>query len=204
MMANDGSTGTNSSAVAMAAAAAAVGLNNVTHFIAQQFAGEVSADVSQHIITATTALAPSASDGDTDESTIAALVAAGALALSSATTKMPRFDDVRPVTLSAEWSRMARLLMFSCLSVVGSIGNVFMVSSVMIEDHLKKAGTYSMLMMLFVRFGFFPQPVEHLKPHTHDFRNISPIRFSSPKFCLGMKFDSIFILMHSRFSHKIL
>lgn len=116
----------------MAVAAAAVSLNNVTHIIAQ-LAGEISADAN-HISTTT-------STGEDVDGTIASFMA-GALALSSATTKMPRFDDVRPVTLSAEWSRMARLLLFSCLSVVGSIGNVFMVSSVMIEDHLKKAGTY--------------------------------------------------------------
>lgn len=48
--------------------------------------------------------------------------------------------DFSPVTLSTEWSSMARLLILSALSVVGSIGNVFMISSVMIEDHLKKAG----------------------------------------------------------------
>uniref|UniRef100_A0A182SX34 G-protein coupled receptors family 1 profile domain-containing protein n=1 Tax=Anopheles maculatus TaxID=74869 RepID=A0A182SX34_9DIPT len=47
--------------------------------------------------------------------------------------------EVSPVTLSTEWPRLARLLLLACLSVVGSIGNVFMISSVMIEDHLKKA-----------------------------------------------------------------
>lgn len=48
--------------------------------------------------------------------------------------------DFSPVTLAPEWSSMARLLILSGLSVLGSIGNVFMISSVMIEDHLKKAG----------------------------------------------------------------
>lgn len=48
--------------------------------------------------------------------------------------------DFSPVTLSMEWSSMTRLLVLSALSVFGSIGNVFMISSVMIEDHLKKAG----------------------------------------------------------------
>lgn len=48
--------------------------------------------------------------------------------------------DFSSVTLSTEWSSMARLLVLACLSVIGSIGNVFMISSVMIEDHLKKAG----------------------------------------------------------------
>lgn len=50
--------------------------------------------------------------------------------------------DFSPVTLSTEWSALARLLVLTCLSVIGSIGNVFMISSLMIEDHLKKAGEY--------------------------------------------------------------
>lgn len=56
--------------------------------------------------------------------------------------------DFSPVTLSTEWSSMARLLVLACLSVIGSIGNVFMISSVMIEDHLKKAGELIHLMMM--------------------------------------------------------
>lgn len=47
---------------------------------------------------------------------------------------------VSPVTLSSEWSRLARLISLTILSVIGSVGNIFMISSVMIEDHLKKAG----------------------------------------------------------------
>ncbi|XP_050540939.1 melatonin receptor type 1B-B-like [Daktulosphaira vitifoliae] len=49
-------------------------------------------------------------------------------------------DAVSPVTLSVEWSRVARLLIMIGLSVIGSIGNVYMISSVMIEDHLNKRG----------------------------------------------------------------
>lgn len=64
------------------------------------------------------------------------------LVTSLSLTAVKTVGDVSPVTLSSEWSRMARLLLISCLSVVGSIGNVFMISSVMIEDHLKKAGKY--------------------------------------------------------------
>lgn len=51
-------------------------------------------------------------------------------------------DAVSPVTLSMEWSRVARLLIMIGLSVIGSIGNVYMISSVMIEDHLNKRGKY--------------------------------------------------------------
>lgn len=49
-------------------------------------------------------------------------------------------DLVSPVTLSSDWSRVARLLLLASLAIVGSIGNVFMISAVMIEDHLKKRG----------------------------------------------------------------
>jgi hypothetical protein len=49
-------------------------------------------------------------------------------------------ESVSPVTLSAEWSRVARLLLIASLAVIGSVGNIFMISSVMIEDHLKKRG----------------------------------------------------------------
>lgn len=45
-----------------------------------------------------------------------------------------------PVTLSSEWSRLTRLIFLTILSVIGSIGNIFMISAVMVEDHLKKAG----------------------------------------------------------------
>lgn len=53
--------------------------------------------------------------------------------------------DFSPVTLSPHWSRLARLLLISFLSVIGSVGNVFMISSVMVEDHLKKAGKFLFL-----------------------------------------------------------
>jgi len=46
------------------------------------------------------------------------------------------------VTLSSEWSRLTRLLFLTILSCIGSVGNIFLISSVMIEDHLKKAGNY--------------------------------------------------------------
>jgi hypothetical protein len=49
-------------------------------------------------------------------------------------------ESFSPVTLSTEWSRLTRLIFLTILSVLGSIGNIFMISSVMIEDHLKKAG----------------------------------------------------------------
>ncbi|XP_055701030.1 melatonin receptor type 1B-A-like [Phlebotomus papatasi] len=62
------------------------------------------------------------------------------LALFSKHATKPPNTEVSPVTLSPEWSRVARLLLLSCLSVIGSVGNVFLISSIMIEDHLKKAG----------------------------------------------------------------
>lgn len=50
-------------------------------------------------------------------------------------------ESVSPVTLSSDWSRVARLLLLASLAVIGSVGNVFMISAVMIEDHLKKRGS---------------------------------------------------------------
>lgn len=48
--------------------------------------------------------------------------------------------EYSPVTLSPEWSRLSRLLLLSALSIIGSVGNIFMISSVIIEDYLNKAG----------------------------------------------------------------
>lgn len=50
--------------------------------------------------------------------------------------------DFSPVTLSSNWSRLSRLLILSCLSVIGSVGNVFMISSLLIEEYLKRAGEF--------------------------------------------------------------
>lgn len=130
----------------MGGAAATIGPNNVTHLIAllvQVSAVHVSNVDVNHIGPGNAGQTAASDEHDNTTSAAVSLVASAALALTTATTKAPRFDDVRPVTLSSQWSRMARLLFISCLSVVGSIGNVFMVSSVMIEDHLKKAGKCS-------------------------------------------------------------
>ncbi|KOX68865.1 hypothetical protein WN51_06263 [Melipona quadrifasciata] len=48
--------------------------------------------------------------------------------------------DISPVTLSSAWSRMARLLLLASMAVGGSVGNVFMISAVVVEDQLKKRG----------------------------------------------------------------
>lgn len=64
------------------------------------------------------------------------------LALASKHSKhhIINHENVSPVTLSSEWPRLSRLIFLTILSVIGSIGNIFMISSVMVEDHLKKAG----------------------------------------------------------------
>lgn len=49
--------------------------------------------------------------------------------------------DVSLVTLSSAWSRVARLLLLASLAVGGSVGNVFMISAVVVEDQLNKRGT---------------------------------------------------------------
>ncbi|XP_058809062.1 melatonin receptor type 1A-like [Phymastichus coffea] len=48
--------------------------------------------------------------------------------------------NISPVTLSSDWSRVVRLLLLASLAVIGSVGNVFMISAIMVEDHLKKKG----------------------------------------------------------------
>lgn len=53
--------------------------------------------------------------------------------------------DVSPVTLSSAWSRVGRLLLLASLAVGGSVGNVFMISAVVVEDQLKKRGTSAVL-----------------------------------------------------------
>ncbi|KAL1456696.1 hypothetical protein WDU94_001404 [Cyamophila willieti] len=49
-------------------------------------------------------------------------------------------ESVDPSTLPYDWNRVARLLITTGLSVLGSVGNGYMVSSVMIEDHLRRRG----------------------------------------------------------------
>ena len=48
--------------------------------------------------------------------------------------------DISPVTLSSAWSRVARLLLLASMADGGSVGNVFMISAVVVEDQLKKRG----------------------------------------------------------------
>ncbi|XP_045463322.1 melatonin receptor type 1B-like isoform X2 [Harmonia axyridis] len=55
-------------------------------------------------------------------------------------TDIPDNEFMSPVTLSDDWSRMARLMVLVCLASVGSVGNVFMISAVMIDDYLRKKG----------------------------------------------------------------
>lgn len=96
------------------------------------------------VVTLTTAAASSISKSNDDN-----FYAITSLSLTSKTKKY--YDDnVSPVTLSPEWSRMARLLFISFLAVIGSVGNIFMISSVMIEDHLKKAGMLSLKFFYFI------------------------------------------------------
>ncbi|XP_054277057.1 alpha-1A adrenergic receptor-like [Macrosteles quadrilineatus] len=54
-------------------------------------------------------------------------------------TSVP-MGDISPVTLGPEGSKVARLLLVVGLATVGSVGNVYMISAVIVEDHLKKTG----------------------------------------------------------------
>ncbi|KAJ8664608.1 hypothetical protein QAD02_006270 [Eretmocerus hayati] len=62
------------------------------------------------------------------------------LTLQETKDVMDGSPNVSPVTLSSEWSRVIRLLTLTSLAVIGSVGNVFMISAIMVEDHLKKIG----------------------------------------------------------------
>jgi hypothetical protein len=64
------------------------------------------------------------------------------LALASKHSKHHHPETVSAVTLSSDWTRLSRLIFLTLFSVIGSIGNIFMISSVMVADHLKKAGLW--------------------------------------------------------------
>ncbi|KAG8297586.1 hypothetical protein J6590_031628 [Homalodisca vitripennis] len=55
-------------------------------------------------------------------------------------------DEMSPVTLGPEGSKVARLLLVVSLATIGSVGNVYMISAVIVEDHLKKTGTEDSLL----------------------------------------------------------
>lgn len=90
---------------------------------------------------------------------------AGIMGLESRMDKAGSVDsdlDISPVTLSSAWSRVARLLLLASMAVGGSVGNVFMISAVVVEDQLKKRGneTYPSTFRFF--FGLiinFPQQI---------------------------------------------
>ncbi|EZA55529.1 hypothetical protein DMN91_008935 [Ooceraea biroi] len=48
--------------------------------------------------------------------------------------------DVSPVTLSSDWPRVGRLSLLIVLASLGSLGNIFMISAVVVEDQLSKRG----------------------------------------------------------------
>ncbi|KAK1118968.1 hypothetical protein K0M31_013738 [Melipona bicolor] len=60
--------------------------------------------------------------------------------MDKAANSLDSDHDISPVTLSSAWSRMARLLLLASMAVGGSVGNVFMISAVVVEDQLKKRG----------------------------------------------------------------
>ncbi|VEN41134.1 unnamed protein product [Callosobruchus maculatus] len=56
-------------------------------------------------------------------------------------------ESVSPVTLNDHWSRLARFILLASLSAVGSVGNVFMISAVVIDDYLRKRGNTFLVMV---------------------------------------------------------
>lgn len=64
------------------------------------------------------------------------------ISLNKATSSAIDGDlDVSPVTLSSDWPRVGRLSLLALLAGLGSMGNVFMISAVVVEDQLSKRGT---------------------------------------------------------------
>lgn len=63
-------------------------------------------------------------------------------------------EHFSPVLLSNQWRPLSRLLFLTIMSVIGSVGNIFMISSVMVEDQLKKAGKQVNLHSIYLNFFF--------------------------------------------------
>lgn len=79
-------------------------------------------------------------------STVASVIESANLSLSKTIDGVIDGDlDISPVTLSSAWSRVARLLLLVSLAVCGSVGNVFMISAVVVEDQLNKRGMSAVL-----------------------------------------------------------
>jgi hypothetical protein len=66
--------------------------------------------------------------------------------------------NVSAVLLSTEWPRLTRILFLTIMSAIGSVGNIFMISSVMIEDQLKKAGKHfgALIFQYFTIYFLYP------------------------------------------------
>lgn len=82
---------------------------------------------------------------------------AGIMGLESRMDKAGSVDsdlDISPVTLSSAWSRVARLLLLASMAVGGSVGNVFMISAVVVEDQLKKRGNETIHFSFFLRINY--------------------------------------------------
>lgn len=90
-----------------------------------------------------------------ESDTLSFIVAPLALMSKHKHNHHPHIDTFSPVTLSSEWSRLTRLLFLTIFSVIGSVGNIFMISSVMIEDHLKKAGRIYVVMHILLFLQIF-------------------------------------------------
>lgn len=102
-------------------------------------------------------------------STLAGLLEMGVDVAVDRTKKAFADDlDVSPVTLSSDWSRVARLLLLASLAVVGSVGNVFMISAVMVEDHLKKRGEARASSIDFLQGMFLFSCLFHFAPPKDD------------------------------------
>lgn len=99
-----------------------------------------ASDVVAVIAAAAAAASMTATTADPDEMLSSTMTDILSLDVQKAMIEIDTDLKVSPVTLSSDWSRVARLLLLASLAVVGSVGNVFMISAVMVEDHLRKLG----------------------------------------------------------------
>lgn len=104
----------------------------------------MNASTTMTLTTATTTAASATLGGITTQLAVV-LSAAVNRQLEESAGSMDDSLNISPVTLSSDWSRVVRLLMLASLAVIGSVGNVFMISAIMVEDHLKKRGESAIL-----------------------------------------------------------
>lgn len=88
-------------------------------------------------------------------------------------------EHFSPVLLSSEWRPLSRLVFLTIMSCIGGVGNIFMISSVMVEDQLKKAGEHvNLIHSIYSRLFFKILLLTHFECKLDFPRNIFQHTFS--------------------------